>query len=106
MEGKMIEVKNLSKSFGKLKVLDNLSFKIEEGEIALLLGRNGAGKTTLYNLILGNLEKDNGEISVFGLKPEKDYVKIKEIVGYMPEGDYFYEKLDAGRKFKFHKEIF
>ncbi len=102
----MIEVKNLSKSFGKLKVLKDLNFKIEEGEIALILGRNGVGKTTLYNLLLGNLLKDEGEISIFGFKPEKDRVKIKEIVGFMPEENYFYENWTVGENLDFIKRFF
>jgi ABC-2 type transport system ATP-binding protein len=106
MEGKMIEVKNLSKSFGKLNVLKGLNFKVEEGEIALILGRNGVGKTTLYNLLLGNLLKDNGEISVFGLNPEKDMVKIKEMVGFMPEENYFYENWSVEENLKFIKRFF
>ncbi len=102
----MIEVKNLSKSFGKLKVLKNLSFKVEEGEVALVLGRNGVGKTTLYNLLLGNLLKDRGEISIFGLKPEKEREKIKEIVGFMPEGDYFYDSWTVKENLNFIRKFF
>ncbi|MEJ5167272.1 MAG: ATP-binding cassette domain-containing protein [Thermoanaerobaculia bacterium] len=102
----MIEVKNLSKSFGKLDVLRDLSFKVEEGEVALILGRNGVGKTTLYNLMLGNLQKDGGEISISGLKPEKDYVKIKEIVGFMPEESYFYENWTLEENLNFIRKFF
>lgn len=102
----MIEIKNLSKSFGKLEVLKDLNFKIEEGEIALILGRNGEGKTTLYNLLLGNLLKDEGEISIFGFKPEKNRVKIKEIVGFMPEENYFYENWTVGENLDFIKRFF
>ncbi len=102
----MIEVKNLLKSFGKLNVFKNLNFKIEEGEVALILGRNGVGKTTLYNLMLGNLEKDGGEISIFGLNPEKESVKIKEIIGYMPEENYFYENWTIEENLKFIKNFF
>ncbi len=102
----MIEVKNLSKSFGKLKVLKNLNFKIEEGEVALVLGRNGVGKTTLYNLLLGNLSKDRGEIKISQLKPEKEREKIKEIVGFMPEVDYFYENWTVGENLNFIRKFF
>lgn len=102
----MIEVLNLSKSFGKLNVLKDLSFKIEEGEVALILGRNGVGKTTLYNLMLGNLERDGGEIFVSGLKPERDYVKIKEIVGFMPEESYFYENWNVEENLNFIRKFF
>lgn len=102
----MIEVKNLSKSFGKLKVLKNLNFKVEEGEVALILGRNGAGKTTLYNLLLGNLIRDSGEISISGFSPVKGREKIKEIVGFMPEVDYFYESWKVEENLNFIRRFF
>lgn len=102
----MIEVKNLSKIFGNLKVLKNLSFKIEEGEVALLLGRNGAGKTTIYNLLLGNLLKDSGDISIFNQNLKRMKEKIKEIVGFMPEVDYFYENWSVENNLNFIKRFY
>lgn len=102
----MIEVKNLSKTFGNLKVLENLSFKINEGEVALLLGRNGVGKTTLFNLLLGNLLIDSGEISISNLNLKKMKEKIKEIVGFMPEVDYFYENWSVGKNLNFIKRFY
>ncbi|XPV69553.1 MAG: ABC transporter ATP-binding protein [Halarcobacter sp.] len=58
----LLSVKNVSKSFGSLKVTDNLSFDLKEGEAIGILGPNGAGKTTLFNLISGDLKPDSGDI--------------------------------------------
>ena len=72
----LLIVKNLSKSFGGLKAVDNLSFNVNNGEIVGLIGPNGAGKTTVFNLITGFLRPDTGEIifnneNITGLKPHK-----------------------------------
>ena len=58
----ILTVNRLQKSFGKLIAVDDLSFQVKEGEILGVIGPNGAGKTTLFNLIMGNLKPDQGEI--------------------------------------------
>ena len=67
----MIEVKNVTKKYGKFIAVDNISFTINEGEIIGLLGPNGAGKSTLMNLITQNLEPDEGEILINGISTAK-----------------------------------
>ena len=62
----MIEVKNITKKYGSFTAVDNISFKIEEGEIIGLLGPNGAGKSTTMNMITGYIEPTEGEISIEG----------------------------------------
>src|SRR3989338_3016126 len=77
---KILEVDNLSKTYGFLRAVDGVSFSIQKGEILGLLGPNGAGKTTIINMIAGLLEKDGGSIKVFG----KDFSKNKsEILSRM-----------------------
>ena len=63
----LLELKNISKSFGERKILDNISLKINRGEILGLLGPNGAGKSTIFNLITGLIKPDYGKV-IFGNK--------------------------------------
>ena len=63
----LLTLKNVSKSFGALKVTDGISLSVTEGEVLGILGPNGAGKTTLFNLISGDLKVDSGEITFDGL---------------------------------------
>lgn len=62
----MLEIKNLSKSYGKTKVLSNVNLELEHGKIYGLLGRNGVGKTTLLNIISNQIKSDSGELKLFG----------------------------------------
>ena len=62
----MIEIKNITKKYGSVTAVDNISFKIEEGEIIGLLGPNGAGKSTTMNMITGYIEPTEGEIIING----------------------------------------
>ena len=66
MKQNVLEVKNLTKKFGKFTAVDNISFEIKDGEILGLLGQNGAGKTTTIQMLLGLMEATSGEISYFG----------------------------------------
>ena len=81
----MIEVKNITKKYGSFTAVDNISFKIEEGEIVGLLGPNGAGKSTTMNMITGYIEPTEGEILINGYDISKRPKKAKSQIGYMPE---------------------
>ena len=76
-----IRVKNLSKSFQGRKVVDDLSFDVNKGEVFALLGHNGAGKSTTIDLILGLKEPDSGEATILGMKASKNRKKVFEKVG-------------------------
>lgn len=90
-----IEVRNLTKRFNDKLVLDNISLKIEEGEIFGLLGPNGAGKSTLINLIVGLLKADNGDVIVGGHSISKEPVKVREQIGVVPQEIALFESLNA-----------
>ena len=100
----LLELQNVSKSFGERKILDNVSLKVNRGEILGLLGPNGAGKSTIFNLITGLIKPDYGKI-IFGNKDATNfpiYVRTREYkIGYVPQyGGYFsdlttYENLKA-----------
>ena len=81
----MIEVKSITKKYGNNLALDDVSFKIEEGEIVGLLGPNGAGKSTTMNIITGFIEPTEGEVFVDGINMLKKPKKAKREIGYMPE---------------------
>ncbi len=90
-----IEVKNLTKRFSDKLVLDNISLKIEEGEIFGLLGPNGAGKSTLINLIIGLIKADNGDVIVGGHSINKSPIKVREQIGVVPQEIALFEALNA-----------
>ena len=74
----MIEVKNVTKKYGKFIAVDNISFTINEGEIIGLLGPNGAGKSTTMNMITGYLEPTDGEIIILiPIKIQIKYIKVE-----------------------------
>lgn len=89
----MIEVKNITKKYGSITAVDNVSFKIEEGEIIGLLGPNGAGKSTTMNMITGYIEPTEGDILINGYDISKRPKKAKSQIGYMPEGVPLYSDL-------------
>ena len=78
----MLEVKNVSKSYGDFKAVDNLSFEVKEGEIFGLLGANGAGKTTTFRMIMNLLTPDSGEITLNGKKIDYD---VTDQIGFLTE---------------------
>ena len=86
----MIELKNVTKKYGNFKAVDNISFKIEKGEVVGFLGQNGAGKTTTMKMITGLIEPTNGEIFIEG---EKISRKSRKCIGYMPENTPLYQEL-------------
>ncbi|MBV7389534.1 MULTISPECIES: ABC transporter ATP-binding protein [Enterococcus] len=94
----MLQVEQLSKTFGDFKALDNLSLTIEDGKILGLIGQNGAGKTTTFRLILDFLAKDSGKILWNGQPlTEKDY----SIIGYLPEERGLYPKVSIEEQLLF-----
>ena len=92
----MIEIKNVSKTYnGKKKVLKNVSFKIESGEIFAFIGHNGAGKTTTIKSIVGINNFDSGEIFINGKSIVNDAVNAKKEISYVPDNPDLYENMKA-----------
>ncbi|UCB57952.1 MAG: ABC transporter ATP-binding protein [Thermoplasmatales archaeon] len=80
----VIETKNLTKYYGEVKGVENLTFSVKKGEIFGFLGPNGAGKTTTIRTLLGYLNKTSGEAYIFGKNIDDEIVDIKKEVGYIP----------------------
>lgn len=89
----MIEVKNVTKKYGKFKAVDDISFTVKDGEVVGFLGPNGAGKSTTMNMITGFIEQTEGEIIIDGYDMLKKPKKAKKEIGYMPEGVPLYTDL-------------
>lgn len=81
----MIEVKNLTKKYGSKKVLDNISFTVNDGEVLGFLGPNGAGKSTTLNIITGYISSTEGSVSIDGTDILDDAIAYKRKIGYLPE---------------------
>jgi ABC-2 type transport system ATP-binding protein len=94
----IIETKNLTKYYGKIKGVENVTFNVKEGEIFGFLGPNGAGKTTTIRTILGYLKPTSGEAYVFGKNIEENIIEIRKKVGYIPGDLALYENL-TGKQF-------
>ena len=101
----MIEVKNITKKYGSFTAVDNISFKIEEGEIIGLLGPNGAGKSTTMNMITGYIEPTKGEIIINGYDISRKPRKAKSQIGYMPEGVPLYSDLTVKESVTYMAEL-
>lgn len=101
----MIEVKNVTKKYGKVVAVDNISFTINEGEIIGLLGPNGAGKSTTMNMLTGFIEQTEGEIVIDGYNMLKKPKKAKKEIGYMPEGVPLYTDLTVKEFVNYMAEI-
>ncbi len=101
-----IEIHNLSKSFGKVKALDSVSFSVERGELFGLIGPDGAGKSTLFRLLTTLLNPDEGSASVDGYDIVKDYLSIRSRVGYMPGRFSLYPDLSVEENLNFFAALF
>ena len=89
----MLEVSNLSRSYGDFLAVDDVSFTIQKGEIIGLLGHNGAGKTTIMKMISGYLEPDEGSVVVDQLSLSQSASAIQRTLGYLPESLPIYAEL-------------
>lgn len=101
-----IEIKNISKSYGEIKALDNVSFEVQKGELFGLIGPDGAGKTTLFRLLTTLINPDAGSAAVDGLDMIKDYREIRTRVGYMPGRFSLYPDLSVEENLQFFAAIF
>lgn len=92
----MIEIKNVSKTYnGKNKALNNISFKINNGEIFAFIGHNGAGKTTMIKSIVGILDFEEGDILINNKSIKKEPIACKKMMAYVPDNPDLYENMKA-----------
>ncbi|HOP86483.1 MAG TPA: ABC transporter ATP-binding protein [Syntrophorhabdaceae bacterium] len=104
-EKAIIETENLTKVYKGQVAVDHVTFKVFEGEVFGFLGPNGAGKTTLILMLLGLTEPTEGMARVLGVDPVREAIKVKGLIGYMPENMGFYNDLDAIQMLKFMADL-
>jgi ABC-2 type transport system ATP-binding protein len=101
----VLKIQNLSKSFGKRKVIDNISFDVYAGEVFGFLGPNGAGKTTTIKMIMGFLKVDDGSIIINGLDLKKNYEKAMAKLGGIVENPEMYKDLSGLTNLKMYARL-
>jgi ABC-2 type transport system ATP-binding protein len=104
-ETPMIEIKNLSKHFGPLKAVDDISLTVSSGEVLGFLGPNGAGKSTTMKMVTGFLSPDRGSVSVGGDDVASNPMAVKRRIGYLPEGAPLYGDMTPRAFLRFAAEI-
>jgi len=104
----MIDIRNVSKSYnkGSVKAVDNLSLRVNKGEIFGFLGPNGAGKTTTIKMIVGLLNPDEGEIFINGADIRKNALEAKKNIGYVPDNPNLYERLTGTEYLNFMGDVY
>ncbi|GAE87559.1 ABC transporter ATP-binding protein [Acetivibrio straminisolvens] len=94
MPGEMaIEVNNLRKNYGQVKAVDGLSFSVKKGEIFGMLGPNGAGKSTTMEILVGLKNRDEGEVKVLGMDPQKQPTDVKTRIGVQLQTVFLFPRL-------------
>lgn len=102
MQNKVLEIRNLSKSYGRLRALDSLSLTVEKGSVFGILGPNGSGKTTTLGILLDIIKPDSGEYFWFGNKPD---TAVRKRIGALLEQPLFYPYLSAVDNLKIVADI-
>ncbi|MGB7969407.1 MAG: ABC transporter ATP-binding protein [Methanobacterium sp.] len=102
----MIKIESLTKSFGRIKALDDLNLEIKRGELLGIIGPNGAGKTTAIRMACCILKPDFGDIKIDGISIHEDPIRIKSMIGYLPEEPNLYERFKAKDLLKYFAELY
>ncbi len=98
MSEAILKVENLSKNYGKFPAVKEVSFELKRGEVFGFLGPNGAGKTTTIKVCVGLLKPSTGRVLIDGFDITKEPVAAKELLGYVADNPFLYDKL-TGREF-------
>ncbi len=104
----MIKAENLTKKFGGITAVENLTFNVEEGEVFGLLGPNGAGKTTTVRMLSCLMSQTSGsaKISEYDISNKADSLKIRKIIGFVPDEAGLYEDLSAYKNLDFYGKLY
>lgn len=102
----MIKINNLTKYFGNLCAVNDLTLSIKKGELFCFLGPNGAGKTTTVKMLTGLMSPSSGDIEIGGVNLAKNPVAAKSLMGYIPDMPYLYEHLTAEEFMEFVGDLY
>ena len=103
---KIIEIQNLTKYYGKVKGIENLSLDLNKGEIFALIGPNGAGKSTTIRSFMNLINKTSGKVLINGKEFTKDDIETKKIIGYLPSEINLYEELTVKEMIDYHQSYY
>lgn len=103
---KTVESSGISKSFGRTKALNDISFSVNESEVFGFIGPDGAGKTTLFRIITTLLLPDEGEIKVLGMNSITQFKELRKNIGYMPGRFSLYQDLSVEENLNFYATVF
>ncbi|HML02573.1 MAG TPA: ABC transporter ATP-binding protein [Candidatus Bathyarchaeia archaeon] len=101
-----VEVSSLKKSYGDLKAVDGISFRVNQGEVFSLLGPNGAGKTTTIEILEGLRKRNGGDVKVLGLDPWKNSYELHKKIGVIPQEFTFFEKTTPREAIIYYADLF
>ena len=102
----IIEIKHLKKYYGESRGVEDVSIKINKGDIYGFIGPNGAGKSTTIRTLLGLINKNDGEIYIKGKEFNKDDIEIKKIIGYLPSEINLYDDMTVSDIFNYHMTFY
>ena len=102
----MLEISNLTKSYGEKKAVEDLSFTVEAGELCAFIGHNGAGKTTTLKCVVGILGFDAGSVTVNGVSVADDPIGVKRMIAYVPDNPDLYDFMTGMQYLNFIADIF
>jgi len=102
----MIQLVDVTKSYDDTIVVERLNLKIDSGEIVGIIGHNGAGKSTTLKMIAGLVEPTSGHVRVMGHDMQKESIKVKQRIGYLPEESSLYEAMTAQQYLLFFSELY
>lgn len=106
IEKNIIEIQNLTKYYGKIRGVENLSLELKEGEIFGFIGPNGAGKSTTIRSIMNLINKTSGKVLIENKEFNKDNIEIKEKIGYLPSEICLYDDLTVKEMLDYHESFY
>lgn len=106
MKKNFVEIKNLTKYYGNIKGVEDLSLTLEEGEIFGFIGPNGAGKSTTIRSIMNLINKTSGTVLIDNKEFDKNDIEIKEKIGYLPSEIHLYEDLTVKEMLDYHEKFY